>query len=52
LVLEVHVLDPIEPSTTRNRRELAAVTQAAVRDTLSRTQTLPEFEHPKLPVDA
>jgi 1-acyl-sn-glycerol-3-phosphate acyltransferase len=48
LVLEVHVLDPIEPSTARDRRELAGITQAAVRETLSRTQTLPEFEHPKL----
>lgn len=50
LVLEVHVLEPIEPSTARNRRELAAITQTAVRDVLSRTQTLPEFEHPKLAV--
>jgi 1-acyl-sn-glycerol-3-phosphate acyltransferase len=48
LVLEVHVLDPIESSAIRDRRQLAAVTQTAVRDTLSRTQTLPEFEHPKL----
>ncbi|CAM3658245.1 1-acyl-sn-glycerol-3-phosphate acyltransferase [Kibdelosporangium persicum] len=48
LVLEVHVLDPIEPSKAANRKELAEMTQAAVRDMLSRTQTLPEFEHPKL----
>jgi 1-acyl-sn-glycerol-3-phosphate acyltransferase len=50
LVLEVHVLDPIEPSTVGDRGELAAVSQAAVRDKLSHTQTLPEFEHPKLAV--
>ncbi|MCE7007929.1 1-acyl-sn-glycerol-3-phosphate acyltransferase [Kibdelosporangium philippinense] len=50
LVLEVHVLDPIEPSKAANRRELAEMTQAAVRDTLNRTQTLPDWEHPKLAV--
>ena len=50
LVLEVHVLDPIEPSTAKDRRELATMTQGAVREVLSRTQTLPEFEHPTLPV--
>jgi 1-acyl-sn-glycerol-3-phosphate acyltransferase len=50
MVLEVHVLDPIEPSTAKDRRDLAAITQASVREVLSRTQTLPEFEHPKLPV--
>lgn len=46
LVLEVHVLDPIEPSVARDRRELASITQDAVREVLSRTQTLPEFDHP------
>jgi 1-acyl-sn-glycerol-3-phosphate acyltransferase len=50
LVLEVHVLEPIEPSTARDRRELTKLTEAAVREVLSRTQTLPEFEHPTLPV--
>lgn len=50
LVMEVHVLDPIEPSKAANRKELAEMTQAAVRDTLNRMQTLPEFEHPKLAV--
>jgi 1-acyl-sn-glycerol-3-phosphate acyltransferase len=50
LVLEVHVLDPIEPSIAKNRRELTAITQVAMREVLSRTQTLPEFEHPTLPV--
>ncbi|MEV4318270.1 lysophospholipid acyltransferase family protein [Actinocrispum sp. NPDC049592] len=50
LVLEVHVLDPIEPSRAKDRRELTEITQTAVREVLSRTQTLPEFEHPTLPV--
>jgi 1-acyl-sn-glycerol-3-phosphate acyltransferase len=50
MVLEVHVLDPVEPGTAKNRRELATITQAVVREVLSRTQTLPEFEHPTLPV--
>lgn len=50
LVMEVHVLDPIEPSKAANRKELAAMTNAAVRDMLDRTQTLPEMEHPKLAV--
>jgi 1-acyl-sn-glycerol-3-phosphate acyltransferase len=48
LVLEVHILDPIEPSTAKDRRELADMAQAAVRDTLARTQSLPEFSHPTL----
>ncbi|WP_165960662.1 lysophospholipid acyltransferase family protein [Actinocrispum wychmicini] len=50
MVLEVHVLDPIEPSVAKDRRELTEITQNAVREVLSRTQTLPEFEHPTLPV--
>ncbi|RSM83158.1 1-acyl-sn-glycerol-3-phosphate acyltransferase [Kibdelosporangium aridum] len=50
LVMEVHVLDPIEPSKAANRKELAAMTHAAVRETLDRTQTLPAMDHPKLAV--
>jgi 1-acyl-sn-glycerol-3-phosphate acyltransferase len=38
LVLEVHVLDEIAPGGTTNRRELAALTEAAINSALGRVQ--------------